>query len=98
MKSDKVNKAAEKLYTELKKRNIEVLLDDRDQRPGIKFKDADLLGIPYRITIGEKNLENGKVELKKRTEKDNELVDINNIVQTLETKIKHELQQKIGEK
>ena len=45
---------------------IEVLLDDRDERPGVKFKDADLIGIPLRIVVGSKNLADGKVELKIR--------------------------------
>ena len=45
---------------------VEVLLDDRDERPGVKFKDADLIGIPLRIVVGSKNLAEGKVELKIR--------------------------------
>ena len=45
---------------------MEVLLDDRDERPGFKFKDADLIGIPLRIVVGSKNLAEGKVELKDR--------------------------------
>ncbi|MBL8151110.1 MAG: proline--tRNA ligase [Blastocatellia bacterium] len=54
--------AAEKLYNELKESGIDVLLDDRDERPGVKFKDADLIGISYRVTVGKK-LKDGKVEL-----------------------------------
>ncbi|MBN2325732.1 MAG: proline--tRNA ligase [Candidatus Omnitrophica bacterium] len=61
-KSDEVNKTADDLYNGLKKEGFEVLLDDRDERPGIKFKDADLLGLPYRIVIGEKSLKEGLVE------------------------------------
>ena len=53
---------------------IEVLLDDRDERAGVKFNDADLLGIPWRIVVGDKNLANGKIELKRRSEKDPRLV------------------------
>ena len=45
---------------------IDVLLDDRDERPGVKFKDADLIGIPFRVTVGPKGLENGVVEFKSR--------------------------------
>ena len=59
-------KLAEKLYAELSKKNIDVILDDRDERPGVKFKDADLVGFPIRIGIGEKSLAKGEVEIKPR--------------------------------
>jgi prolyl-tRNA synthetase len=62
----KIKEVTDKLYKELTSEGIDVLVDDRDERVGIKFKDADLIGIPYRITIGEKNLEKGHVELKAR--------------------------------
>jgi prolyl-tRNA synthetase len=58
--------AAERLEKELKSAGLDVLMDDRDQRPGVKFKDADLLGIPWRITVGEKKLALGHVEIKAR--------------------------------
>ena len=61
-----VMKLAEKLYMELTERGVDVILDDRDERPGVKFKDADLVGFPLRIGIGEKSLANGEVELKPR--------------------------------
>jgi prolyl-tRNA synthetase len=54
---------AERIYDELNQAGIEVLFDDRDERPGVKFKDADLIGIPLRITIGPRKLEQGKVEI-----------------------------------
>jgi prolyl-tRNA synthetase len=57
---------AETLYAELTARGVEVLLDDRDERPGVKFKDADLIGIPLRVNLGEKALARGEVELKPR--------------------------------
>ena len=57
---------AEKLYADLTAQGVEVLLDDRDDRPGVKFKDADLIGIPIRIGLGEKSLANGQVEIKRR--------------------------------
>jgi prolyl-tRNA synthetase len=57
---------AEEMYTALEEKGFEILLDDRDERAGIKFKDADLLGIPWRIVIGEKNLKDGLVEIKER--------------------------------
>ena len=59
---------ATELYEALQAQGVEVLLDDRAERPGVKFKDADLLGIPLRITIGARGLKRGTVELKKRTE------------------------------
>jgi prolyl-tRNA synthetase len=57
---------AEEMYASLEEKGFEALLDDRDERAGVKFKDADLIGIPYRIIIGEKNLKEGLVELKER--------------------------------
>ena len=76
--SGSVKTASDKLYDNLEKNGIEVLLDDRDERPGVKFNDADLTGIPYRVVIGDKNLsgENPKVEIKRRSEKDSRLVDL----------------------
>jgi prolyl-tRNA synthetase len=59
-------KLAEKIYAELTTRGVEVILDDRDERPGVKFKDADLVGFPIRIGIGEKSLAKGEVEIKPR--------------------------------
>jgi prolyl-tRNA synthetase len=57
---------AEKLYQELTERGIEVILDDRDERPGVKFKDSELIGFPIRLGIGEKSLAKGEVEIKRR--------------------------------
>jgi prolyl-tRNA synthetase len=65
-----ITEAAELLYGQLQQEGIEVLLDDRDERPGIKFKDADLIGIPYRITIGKRFAKEGEVEI--RTRRDGE--------------------------
>jgi len=61
-----VMKLAEKIYAELTARGVEVILDDRDERPGVKFKDSELVGFPIRIGIGEKSLAKGEVELKPR--------------------------------
>lgn len=63
---EKTKEVTDKIYKELSTKGLDVLIDDRDERAGIKFKDADLIGIPYRITIGEKSLVNGNVELKAR--------------------------------
>lgn len=65
---ENVRRAAEDIYRGLRARGIDAVLDDRDERAGIKFKDMDLIGIPYRVTIGEKNLKNGNVEFKARWE------------------------------
>ena len=58
--------AAGGIYDALRGAGIEVLLDDRDERPGVKFNDADLIGIPYRLTVGPKGLKEGKVEITRR--------------------------------
>jgi prolyl-tRNA synthetase len=65
---EKIRAAANRLYDELRTRNVDVLLDDRDERPGVKFKDADLIGVPLRITIGAKGLDKGVVEMRRRRE------------------------------
>jgi prolyl-tRNA synthetase len=74
-KDAQVMGAAEELYQDLLAKGIEVLLDDRDERPGVKFKDADVIGIPLRLTVGEKNLKQGKVEIKVRRSGEVTLVD-----------------------
>jgi prolyl-tRNA synthetase len=65
----RMRQAAEELYANLQRAGLETLLDDREERPGIKFKDADLIGVPLRVTIGAKSLERNSVELKRREEK-----------------------------
>jgi prolyl-tRNA synthetase len=65
-----VTSAVADLERELEARGIDVLIDYRDERPGVKFKDADLIGIPLRVTVGQKGLAKGGVELKERTERD----------------------------
>jgi prolyl-tRNA synthetase len=65
-KNDKMSAAAEDYYQALLENGIEVLLDDRDERPGIKFKDADLIGIPYRVTIGKRFDQEGEIEIRRR--------------------------------
>ena len=82
MKPDDLRQAGEKLYEELQQAGLEVLLDDRDERAGVKFKDADLIGIPYRITIGKKIAE-GMVELFDRRAKKSEDVRIGDVVAAL---------------
>ncbi|HIK30870.1 MAG TPA: proline--tRNA ligase [Oscillatoriales cyanobacterium M59_W2019_021] len=78
--------AAEQLYSELNTAGVETLLDDRDERAGVKFKDADLIGIPYRIVTG-KSLKDGKVELVERSTQQRQDVAIETVVSLLKEKI-----------
>ncbi|MBI1240397.1 proline--tRNA ligase [Umezakia ovalisporum] len=78
---------AQKLYTELNKAGVETLLDDRDERAGVKFKDADLIGIPYRIVTG-RAITNGKVEVVKRSTRETQEIAIEELVNTLQEWIK----------
>lgn len=66
IKTEILRETAEQLYQALLEKGVEVLYDDREETPGVKFKDADLIGIPLRLTLGEKNVKNGLVEIKKR--------------------------------
>lgn len=70
------HEAAKEVYNALQHNSISVLFDDRDERAGVKFNDADLIGCPLRITVGEKALKEGMVELKPRREKENELLPV----------------------
>jgi prolyl-tRNA synthetase len=79
MKQDELREAGENLYKDLQRAGLDVLLDDRDERAGVKFKDADLIGIPYRITIGKK-IADGVVELFDRRTKQSEDVKLSEIV------------------
>ena len=83
-KDDQVRETAEKLYQQLLDLNIEVLLDDRDERPGIKFKDADLVGIPLRVTVGARNLKEGNVELKVRKGGETSMVSLPDVALQLQ--------------
>jgi len=74
---------AEEIYNDLQSAGISVLFDDRDERAGVKFNDADLIGCPIRITVGEKALQNGMVELKPRKEKENKLVALEKIIEEI---------------
>ncbi len=83
MKQDEVRNAGENLYKELHRGGLDVLLDDRDERAGVKFKDADLIGIPYRVTVGKK-ISDGLVELFDRKAKTTEEVKLADIVGRLQ--------------
>jgi len=88
-----VKDAADRLYGELEKAGIEVLLDDRNERPGVKFNDADLVGIPWRVLVGDKGLAQSPpaVEIKRRSEKENRMVELEAAAGELAQKIREEL-------
>jgi prolyl-tRNA synthetase len=75
---------AEKLYVQLQNQGYEVLFDDREESPGVKFKDADLLGMPIRVTVSARTLRENSVEVKLRREKEKQMVKLDNLNQTLE--------------
>jgi len=83
LKQDELRAAGEKLYADLQRSGLDVLLDDRDERAGVKFKDADLIGIPYRITIGKKAAD-GVVELFDRKAKTTIEVKLANVVEQVQ--------------
>lgn len=81
-----VAKAADELYKTLQEHGVEVLFDDRDIRPGEKFADADLLGVPHRVVISSKTTEQNQIEYKKRTETEANMISIDNLLKVLETR------------
>ena len=82
-RSHRVREAVEVLYQELTGEGIEVLLDDRDVRPGFMFADMELIGIPHRVVVGERSLDEGKVEYRGRTQTENSMIDLQEIRQFL---------------
>jgi len=77
---DEVQEVADRLYAELRRAGVDTLLDDRAERPGVKFKDADLIGVPYRVVAGDANVRRGRVELFERATKKTELVAVEALV------------------
>ncbi|MGB2775079.1 MAG: His/Gly/Thr/Pro-type tRNA ligase C-terminal domain-containing protein, partial [Anaerolineae bacterium] len=75
--------AAEQLYRDLWAAGIEVLMDDRDESPGVKFNDADLIGLPLRITVGDRSLKAGGIELKPRRGDETRLAPLADIIATV---------------
>jgi prolyl-tRNA synthetase len=75
--------AAEKIYEEMRARDISVLYDDREERPGVKFKDADLIGVPYRVTLGKRKFEQGLAEIFQRSTKQVRDVKLADVVECL---------------
>ena len=82
-KDKAIQKVCDELYQALQERGVEIILDDRDERPGVKFKDADLVGIPLRVTVGAKGLEKGCIELRWRRDGKSEEVPIDKAADTL---------------
>jgi len=82
---------ADKLYAELKALGVETVYDDRDERPGVKFKDADLVGYPYRLTIGKKALAEGKVELYNRRTRQIDLIAVEDVAKYVQKTVEEEL-------
>jgi prolyl-tRNA synthetase len=83
MKDEQVCQTAEQLYQQFLEMGVEVVMDDRDERPGVKFKDADLVGYPLRVTVGSKTLANGEVELRQRKTGEVELVKVEELAATV---------------
>ncbi|NLL43438.1 MAG: proline--tRNA ligase [Firmicutes bacterium] len=88
MKDEAQAKASQNLYEELKAAGVEVVLDDRNERPGVKFKDADLIGFPIRVTIGAKSLEQGAMEIIIRRTKEKLVVPIEDVASTVKNLLK----------
>jgi prolyl-tRNA synthetase len=79
-KDENVTAPANEVYEKLVAAGVDVLFDDRDERPGVKFKDADLIGFPLRIAIGAKSLANGQIEWSTRREREKQLGSIEEVV------------------
>ncbi|HIL92114.1 MAG TPA: proline--tRNA ligase [Cycloclasticus sp.] len=86
-KSERLKEAAEKLYLELQEAGFDVLFDDRKVRPGFMFSDMELIGIPHRIVLGDRGLDNGMVEYRARTDNDNQDIPLDNIIEHLKSQI-----------
>ena len=86
-KSERLREAVEKLYTQLQQVGIDVLLDDRKERPGVMFADMELIGIPHRIVIGDRGLDNRIVEYKGRRDSESQDISLDNIVEFLQEKL-----------
>jgi prolyl-tRNA synthetase len=82
-RSEAVRQVADRLHSELSAKGIEVLLDDRDQRPGVMFADLELIGIPHRLTIGERGLKDGNLEYQARADTKATVVAVDQAVEML---------------
>ncbi len=86
-KSQRVRDAVERLYKEMTDAGIEVLLDDRDVRPGFMFADMELIGIPHRVVVGERGLDEGTVEYRARTDSENSMIPLAEIIPLLRQRL-----------
>jgi prolyl-tRNA synthetase len=86
-KSEAVRNAAERLYAELTAAGIEVLMDDRDERPGVMFADLELIGIPHRIVIGDRGLKEGNVEYQGRKDAQAQSVALQDVSKVVQSKL-----------
>ncbi|MGD8576078.1 MAG: proline--tRNA ligase [Thiohalophilus sp.] len=86
-KSQRLRETAEQFYMELQQAGIDVLLDDRKERPGVMFADMELIGIPHRIVIGERSLDKGVVEYKARRETEAQEVPVDQVIELLKNKL-----------
>ncbi|MAY36216.1 MAG: proline--tRNA ligase [Spongiibacteraceae bacterium] len=86
-KSEQVKEATEKLYQELTAAGIDVLMDDRNERPGVKFADIELIGIPHRIVIGDRGLDNGTLEYRHRRAESNEDIRLDDVLSFISNKL-----------
>jgi len=82
-KSDAVKTAADDLYAQCLEQGIEVLFDERDERPGVKFADADLIGLPHRIVVGDRGLKSAMVEYKRRSDEQSSEVPLTEVLRKL---------------
>ncbi|WP_089719293.1 proline--tRNA ligase [Candidatus Entotheonella palauensis] len=92
-RAPEVAETAERIYREAWDAGIEMLLDDREATPGVKFNDADLLGLPIRLTIGPRSLKQGAVEFKLRTEAEARSIPLDDVIPTLQTEIERLLKE-----
>ena len=86
-KNEAVKTAADTLYSKLKASCVDVLLDDRNERPGVMFAEMELIGIPHRIVVGERGLADGKLEYKGRTDSESQLIPVSEIVDFLKGRL-----------
>ncbi|MAM86900.1 MAG: proline--tRNA ligase [unclassified Hahellaceae] len=88
-KSEPVRELSDTLYNQLRNRGYDVLLDDRNERPGVKFADAELLGIPHRVTIGDRGLAENEIEYRQRNDTENRSIAVDNALSFLESALAH---------
>ena len=89
LENSDVSETTEKIYKDLTKNNIEVLYDDRDESPGVKFNDADLLGIPLRLTVSPRTLQSQSIELKWRKEEKSKLLPLKEVTKAIKKFVQH---------